>query len=205
MSVTTSAQQILGDASAEAHDEIPEKFWELIERYRGELVNQAFAILGNIQDSEDVVQESFCEALSDRYTLGKVRSLGAWFRKINRANALDRLRHRRRQANKAGDSQREMPRRMVTTGGFSVLETRELMAKAVEKLPRKMRSVVTLKYWEGLSYEQIAQHLGLPKSTVWRIYYDASQIIYGEIGGLFEAPQSTLAESPASSTKGEQQ
>ncbi len=203
MSVTTSAQQVLRDGSAD-NGEIPERFWELLERYRGELVNQAFAILGDHQHAEDVVQESFCEAFCDPHSLAEVKSLGAWLRKINRNNALDRLRHQRRQAQGVDDRQKALRPRTVTTGGFSILETRELMAKAVENLPERMRSVVVMKYWEGLSYDEIGQRLKLPKSTVWRLYYEASQQIYSEIGSLFEGTPKTLVDSPIPTEEGGQ-
>lgn len=82
MSVTTSAKEILARTAA-GPDGLPEAFWELVERYRGELVNQAYAILGSLPDAEDVVQESLCEAFNNRKRLVEARSLGALLRSIN--------------------------------------------------------------------------------------------------------------------------
>ena len=52
------------------HREDPEnvpldQFWLLVERFRADLVNQGFAILGNLQDAEDVAQESLCRSYRD--------------------------------------------------------------------------------------------------------------------------------------------
>lgn len=54
----------------------------------------------------------------------------------------------------------------MTTGGFSLVELRESVAKAIEGLPEKQREVVVLKYWEGLSYDEIARRLGSTEGTV---------------------------------------
>ena len=93
MAATTQAQQIIDECASDGN--LPDRYWEVVERYRAELVNQALAILGNVADAEDVVQETFCEAFGHQDKLAKVRSLGAWLRTINRANARNRVRGKR--------------------------------------------------------------------------------------------------------------
>ena len=100
MSITTSAQKVLQTAPERRTGELPERYWELVEGYRGELVNQAYAILKALPDAEDVVQETFCEAMLKGEKLAQARSLGAWLRSVNRGNALNRLRALGRAARK---------------------------------------------------------------------------------------------------------
>lgn len=154
--------------------DLPEEYWKLVDRYRGELVNQAYSILESMEDAEDVVQETFCEAIRKRVELTQAHSLGAWLRSINRANALDRLRGRRRRAQKTSQKQRLEPRRLATTGGFSALELREAVAKAIETLPAPLRTVVVLHFWENLSCDEIAQKLNVSPRTARRMLYEAS-------------------------------
>lgn len=187
MSATTSAQQILKRANHLPMQNPPEEFWALVERYRGELVNQALAILGRQEDAEDVAQETFCEAFREKAKLAQARSLGAWLRAINRDNALDRLRHRRRDSGRASKPP-ALSGRTFTTGGFSLLELREELAKAIETLPEQLRAVVVLRYWEDLAYEEIAARLKLPTTTVWRQFYEASVILYERLRPNLEAP-----------------
>ena len=205
MPATTSAQQILRNAFGPSADGLPASFWELVEQYRGELVNQALAILGSLEDAEDVAQETFCEAFRDREKLVQADSLGAWLRTINRANAVDRLRNRRRNSGRLQNKHRELPPRAFTTGGFSLLELRESLAKAIEALPEGLRAVVVLRYWEQLSYEEIAARLKLPTSTVWRRFYEASEILYGNLRESLEAPGTphAPAEPGAQDSKGD--
>ncbi|MCW8128980.1 MAG: RNA polymerase sigma factor [Planctomycetota bacterium] len=162
--------------------DLPDELWEIVEQYRGELVNQALAMLGSLEDAEDVVQETFCEAFRSRERIAEARSLGAWLRSINRANAMDHLRKRRR------GRQAPRPGRTFTTGGFSLIEMRESLAKAIEALPEDQRSIVVLRYWEHLSYDEIAARLQLPTTTVWRRFYEASVALFGRMQDKLEAP-----------------
>jgi len=202
MSATTSARQILRGAVMIPTDRFPEEFWNVVETYRGELVNQALAILGDQSDAEDVAQETLCDAFRDRAKLAKVQSLGAWLRALNRTNALDRARGRSRYQKKKKDSQRMMPARPFTTGGFTLVELREALAKAIETLPDQQRSVVVLRFWESLSYEEIGKRLNLPTTTVWRTFYEASLVLHEKLKPSLEANAAGAAPEPSGAEEG---
>lgn len=186
MSITTSAQQILGEAG---QGEIPDPFWELIERYRGLLMNQATAILGTFEGAEDVVQETFREAFQTPQRLREARSLGACLRMMNKKNALDHLRGKSRDSAKNQRKQQQLPQRAATTGGFTALEMSEFVAQAIEKMPARTRSVLVLRFWEHLGFEDIGRRLKLPTTTVWREFYDGTELLYGKLRGVLEAPE----------------
>ncbi|MCZ7645699.1 MAG: RNA polymerase sigma factor [Planctomycetota bacterium] len=181
MSTTTCAQRILSatadDSAGPSGAELPAEYWELLERYRAELTAQALAILGNPADADDAVQETFCEFIRTRRQAREVKSLGAWLRTANKRNALNRLRAGQRRKKHSDRLQREAPRRAVTTGGFSKMELREMVARAIEQLPPRYRRPVTLRYWENLSCEETAERLGLPVGTVkWQLFEAVAQL-----------------------------
>ncbi len=191
MSATTSAHQILKGVSGMADgQDLPPAFWELVERYRADLINQGLAILGQLEDAEEVAQETFCEAFRDKEKLADVHSLGAWLRKINRGNALNRLRTRRRDLRNESRRQLEMRERQVTTGGFSLLETRDLVAKAIETLPEELRTVIVLHYWEDLTHEKIAERTGISPRTIRRQLHDAYLRMYDCLNRYLESETS---------------
>ncbi|MCW8133987.1 MAG: sigma-70 family RNA polymerase sigma factor [Planctomycetota bacterium] len=151
----------------------PDHFWQLVERFRADLVNQALAILGQQADAEDVAQESLCQAFQDLHTLDDPQRLGFWLRSINRCNALDLLRKRSREkVRPSGRMAAETALAPETTPTGSNLEhvrrtgKVELVARAVDSLPEPFREVVVLRYWEKKSYEELAQCLGVPMGTV---------------------------------------
>jgi RNA polymerase sigma-70 factor (ECF subfamily) len=160
---------------------IPEKYWELIAQYREELIAQATEILGNREDAEDVVQETFCAAFKDCQKLPAASSIGAWLRSINRCNALDHRRGSSRRLKKVERKELLLGERTFTTGGFSVVELRESMHKAVDALPENLRDVVALRYWENLSFQEIADRLQIPIGTVQSRLFEASNRLYSKL------------------------
>jgi RNA polymerase sigma-70 factor, ECF subfamily len=156
----------------------PEVFWELLESYRSDLINQAFGITGSLADAEDVVQETFCEAFRGSDKLAKVQSMGAWLRTINRGNAINRSTQSRRHANK---EKKHQHRATIASGGFSGFEMREALAAAIDALPENMRRVMVLRYWDKLAFPDIAERLKLPQTTVWRLSYEASAILFKKL------------------------
>ena len=178
MAWTTSALTLVKGSLADPHAGLPPEFWDLVERYRSELIHQAFVVLGDRQEAEDAVQETFCEAYRQGPDLAKAVSLGALLRKINHANALDRLRARALQRGKAQRKQRDLPPRQATTGGFSLLEIKEEVTRAIEALSEEERTVVAMKYWEHLSYEEMARRLGVSAITVQRRHFEAMLQLY---------------------------
>ena len=181
MALTTSAHEIMRASREAGGEDVPDQVWALVDRYRGELINQAYSILGNLQDAEEVVQDSFCELYQKPKQLTEARSLGGLLRSINRANALDRLRSRRRDSQRLKRQQEAKMSPERTTGGFSQLDAREAISKAIEDLPERMRAIVNLRYWDHLPYEAIGQRLDLPTSTVWQLFYDASERLFEKL------------------------
>ena len=157
------------------HDErgVPvDHFWQLVERFRADLVNQAVAILGSRQDAEDVAQDSLCRAFRSLSQLRDPKKLGSWLRNINRNNALQALRRRRKDPAQPDTSMYAQIQSPETSPTGTKLEevgrqrAIEQVARAVDALPEAFREVVVLRYWEQLSNVEIALRLGIPEGTV---------------------------------------
>ncbi|HYF48499.1 MAG TPA: RNA polymerase sigma factor [Planctomycetota bacterium] len=143
------------------------------EQHRGDLLRQAQAIVGSVEDAEDVVQETYCDALRDPEKLSHADSAGAWLRSLNRCNALNRLRDRQ-SLNARHDSKRQLaPDRAFTTGGFSLLELRDAVNKAVGTLSPEHRRVVELRFFQHRSYKEIAADLNIPVGNIGGMLMDA--------------------------------
>lgn len=150
----------------------PDYFWQLVERFRADLVNQAFTIMGNQEDAEDVAQATLAKAFRLLHTLNDPEKLGRWLRAINRRTALNLLRSRRRSRVQSTDQMDANVAAPDTTPTGSNLEmvaknaVVEQVARAVDALPESYREVIVLRYWEHLRNEEIALRLGIPSGTV---------------------------------------
>jgi len=144
-----------------------DQFWKLLERFRADLVNQAFVILGSQEDAEDVAQETLSHAFLNLAKLRDPSRIGAWLRGINRNLSLNlRRKHARAREERLSTGQLgalEAPQDH-TSGPFASVE---MIMRAVDGLPEQFREVLVLRYWEKLSDEQIAQRLDIPLGTVW--------------------------------------
>lgn len=166
-------------------------FWQLVERFRADLVNQAMGILGNRPDAEDVAQESLCIAFRNLPQLADPQKLGRWLRTINRNNALLVLRRRRTermQTSPVLDPQVPAP---LTTPTGTKLEAAgrrsaaNKVARAVDTLPDSFREVVVMRYWEQLKNAEIAARLGIPEGTVKSRLARADRILLNTLRQLW--------------------
>ncbi|MCZ7643796.1 MAG: RNA polymerase sigma factor [Planctomycetota bacterium] len=146
-------------------------FWQLVERFRADLVNQAFAILGHQDDAEDVAQNALAKAFRLLHTLHDPLKLGVWLRQINRRVAYNHLRACKRSRVRAAEKLPTTAAEPTTPTGTKLAMARRReavghVAEAVDGLPEHYREVVVLRYWEQMNQEQIALRLGIPVGTV---------------------------------------
>ena len=124
------------------------------ERFRAFLFGVT-ALLGDGEAALDVVQDGFALALRRLDTYRREGSLEAWLWRIVLNVARDRLRSGRRLA--------ALPH-LDTTEGAS--EPDNDVRAFLLALPERQRLAVFLRYYADLSYEQIAEALGVRAGTV---------------------------------------
>ena len=142
--------------------------WSKIVAEHGEAVWQAgFRLLGSEADAADCVQETFAAAvkLSRREP---VRNWPALLYRLGNVQGLCILRQRlRRQKHLERTDIPEVPDPAAGPAGRALTcEMAESLRAALARLPEQQGLCFSLRYLEDLSYEQIAQALGLSSSAV---------------------------------------
>ncbi|MFW6189067.1 MAG: RNA polymerase sigma factor [Planctomycetota bacterium] len=163
------------------------EFSELVEEHYDRLFRAARFMCGDSQQAEDLVQDTFLaaadalerfEGRSSPYTwlygilLNKFRQ---WIRRKNKPVY---------SLHKMAEAQDNRPTAELveaeTPGPVSRVEneeTAEIVRAAVDELPPDHRAVVTLRFIEDLSYQEIAEALEVPLGTVKsRIHYALKKI-----------------------------
>ena len=130
-----------------------QSFAILAERYRVKAMRIAYGILHNRSDAEDVVQDAFIRIYRN---LAKFRGLrfSSWLYKIVVNESL-RFRRTRRETSDE-----------IEPSGSVDIEQIMLVRKCLASLPETYQTVLALRGIEELSYEEIAEILGLPVGTV---------------------------------------
>ena len=138
--------------------------WERMVREHGPIVfGTAWRILGHAADTEDVVQDVFLEA----YRLRAAETVRCWpalLRRLAACRALDRLRQRRATLRLDG-----LALASAHDGPEAVLMERELgerLRQALTQLPPREGAVFCLRYFDDLSYQQIAESLHIRPGAV---------------------------------------
>ncbi|MCZ7646740.1 MAG: sigma-70 family RNA polymerase sigma factor [Planctomycetota bacterium] len=197
MRTTEMMVEALIEARHQGGEVPPDHFWQLAERFRADLVNQALAMLGNQADAEDIAQDSLCQAFVDLAKLEDPTKLGSWLRRINRCNVLDLLRRRKTQREQrlttgaqAALTKTSFPNRQATPEfGTPLTGAAGQIVRAVDSLPESYREVVVLHYWEKLTLAQIAERLGLPPGTVRSRIARADGILLVKLNALRRAEE----------------
>jgi len=127
----------------------------------------AYNLLGNVEEAQDAVQETFIRVWQNRYKI-KADSSQAWIIKIVVNLCLDLLRKHKFIENIPKDEYNELTENSIPDPLESCInqEMQIIVQKAISKLTPPYRIAVILRDIEELSYEDIAVVLGVPVSKV---------------------------------------
>lgn len=144
--------------------------------------NTAIRLVGNKEEAECVLQETFLKVFQALPQFKGESSLSTWIYRIATNFALMRLRDKKKQAGGLEDVETKVSKTALEAFNRSIgnnphravenAELRKTMQEAIEELPPKFKSVFVLKDIEGLSLKEIAKmtHMSLPavKSNLHR-------------------------------------
>ncbi len=152
-----------------------EAFEELVKRYERRIYGHSLRLLGNKEDAEDVLQETFLNVFRAIKNFRGDSSFSTWIYRIATNNALMKLRKSGRVEVEFDD---EFPNIDPAKGGATVsyiegpgdaLIEKEVLAeldKAVKKLPEKYRTIFLLRDVEEFSTTETAEILDITESAV---------------------------------------
>ncbi len=131
-------------------------FHALVDRHADRLFRLAVSLVGNSADAEDVLQETLSGAYRSAKNFEGRSSVKTWLTRIlvTQANVW------RRSKRQAGSIDEHVP------GRPSDADAKIDLHEALKQLSQEHREVLLLREFEKLSYEEIAEVLGVPRGTV---------------------------------------
>jgi RNA polymerase sigma-70 factor (ECF subfamily) len=151
-------------------------FAQMVDLYADRLYNLVFKLLGNPQEAEDALQETFVSVFRNIHRFEGRSQLGTWLYRIAHNTAMMRLRKKRPDTVSIDEpitlddgeavprqlyDWRDLPEDELLTG-----ESLTYMEEAVRQLPETLRSVFILRDVEGLSTAETGEVLDLSESAV---------------------------------------
>lgn len=148
-------RSLLGDQDA---------FEEIFEQYKNLVYKTAFLMLGDSQDGEDVLQAVFIKVYTSLASYEP--SKGAFTTWLHRITVNACLNRRRKQRFKLFSFSKHFEARTAKPSPEAQAIENLTLSQALEELSLKLRAVVVLRYYLGLSYKEIAEALQIPLGTV---------------------------------------
>jgi RNA polymerase sigma-70 factor (ECF subfamily) len=151
------------------------EFARLVDAYSSPIYRLGLRMLGNPQDAEDVLQNTFINALTHLPKFEGRSSLATWLYRIASNEALMLIRKKKPEVNlddvEGGDDENLKPTQFVD---WSALPEDELLSgegkkaldDAIHTLPESLRIVFVLRDVEGLSIKETADALNLTETNV---------------------------------------
>lgn len=153
-------------------------FRALVVRHQRKVYAVALGIVKDPDLAWDVAQDAFVRVHDHLGELEGEGAFSSWVLRIASRLAIDAIRRERASSK---DDVEDVPEDALQEGGEGILATalgndprqnvlrRELagkIAEALEQIPEKHRTILVLREVEGLSYEELAERLGIHKGTV---------------------------------------
>ena len=144
---------------------------ELVKRYKDRLLNFVFRYFNNVEQAEDVVQDTLIKLYTHANYYKNVAKFSTWIFTIAKNNALTELRKNKR---KRTDSLYTDDGRFLDIGSKEEsLESKvqneiaiDQLNKFLDEIPENFRIAVVLRDFQELSYEEISKILEIPIGTI---------------------------------------
>jgi RNA polymerase sigma-70 factor, ECF subfamily len=166
----------------------PESFNQLIKRWERPIYALAYRTIGREEDARDVVQETFLRAFRGLSGFKGQAKFSSWLYRIALNLCRDWIRRQRRApvvlapdgvdlVELAGEAE------SVESADAAVArkDLSRAVARAMTTLPEDQRAAIVLKEYHGLTFQEIADLLGCPLSTVKTRLYQGLTVLRREL------------------------
>ena len=157
----------------------------LIEEYSSGLLKYLVGHTHSREDAEDILQDVFlsvyehcaefdperCNEQAWLFIIAK-RKLYSYYRKFKQEESIDEM------------EDYQMPADNSMDKATHLMACRQAVAKALNKLDERSRNVVVMRYFNGLSAEEVGERLGLSAANVRTIQSRALDVMEKELGSF---------------------
>jgi RNA polymerase sigma-70 factor (ECF subfamily) len=146
--------------------------WEqIVRQHRRKVFNLAYKFVGRHDEAEDLTQDIFLKIFKALHTFDRRANFQTWLISISRNLCIDHYRSVRMERQTIA---RDVDASVLTPATkergplaqLEQLDLKDLIRRALEKLPESLRTAVTLRDLQEYSYQEIADKLDLPEGTV---------------------------------------
>jgi RNA polymerase sigma-70 factor, ECF subfamily len=156
----------------------------LISRWEKRVYNYLLRLVGNREDALDLSQDVFLKAYQNLRKLEEVERFAPWLFRIAHNEAYSMFRKRRPESET--EVEPDGVEAGITVAGHSVfpIELSLAVTSALDRLSGEQREAVVLKIYQGFKFEEMAEILGCPVSTVKSRLYTALDLLKSRLAPI---------------------
>jgi RNA polymerase sigma factor (sigma-70 family) len=170
-----------------AKDGDQKAYAELMQRYKDSIFYMVLKMVNNKDDAMDLTVETFGKAFENIERYKPDFAFSTWLFRIATNNSIDFIRKKRLNVvsinsvvDEDGDDRPLQIKADTPNPEESSIKKQqnEQLKLLVDKLPSRYKTLIVLRYYEELSYEEIAQELDIPLGTVKAQLFRARDFLY---------------------------
>ncbi len=160
----------------------------LLDRYKNSVYHTMYKMVSNREDADDLTIEAFGKAFNKLHSYAPRYAFSTWLFKIAINNCIDHIRKKRLHLLSIDDpiehnSEHDFSNNLKASTldpeeQFIRMQRVKLMRTLMGKLNKKYRLMIELRFFEELSYDEIATQLEIPLGTVKAQLFRAKEILY---------------------------
>ncbi|HLI85984.1 MAG TPA: sigma-70 family RNA polymerase sigma factor [Bryobacteraceae bacterium] len=187
---------LIRQAGARSGPGAVEAFNLLVSRWEKPVYNYLLRLTANREDALDLTQDVFLKAYQNLRKLEDPSRFAPWLYRIAHNEAYSLFRKRRPEAElppdprhargrESGEKNAESPSELAAGAGPAFpIELTLAVTGALNRLSPDQREAVVLKFYQGFKFEEMAEILGCPVSTIKSRLYTALEILQAELAPI---------------------
>lgn len=163
-----------------AVSENPEAFGEIVNRWERKIFALCYGMLGREDEAKDAAQEAFINAFRNLDKFRGDAKVSSWLHRIAVNQCLTRKRREKTRSETFLDEEKNedekffvAPENQTPSREFESNEKTRHVRQVISSLPEDLRQIVVMKEFEEMTFQEIAETLELPLSTVKSRLYTA--------------------------------
>lgn len=168
----------------QAQDGSADAFRYLFEDNKRRILNLAYQYTKNLEDSEDIVQDTFIKAYHslEKFKVGADTNFSAWLYRIGINCSIDHLRKNKRQKDNIMPTD-DMDGLSAPTNtsnpdnAHHKREVREKLEQVLHTLTKRQRMIFILKHYQELSIKEIAEYMECSEGSVKKQLFRAVSVL----------------------------
>ena len=150
-----------------------EAYSELFHRYKDLLLRYGYSLSLDRELIKDSIQDLFLDVWKRREKIGEIHSVKHFFLKSFRRILLRKIEQERRKTDLQPDS--KLPNSQVSSTETRFIENEEederkkYLSEKINSLPARQREIIFLRFYKGLTHDEIASIMEIQKQAAWNL------------------------------------